>query len=154
MKVKIKISKADSNGHVNKSNDQVEISIPLKYFSNTKFGGFSMNANGNGKYFGPNQNWGGPVSGDLVLFENCENPYFAYITSWTQDWTVRECKLIFICFKHELIERVIDGIKEEPQDTSIVLKHLIPIIGFDKAVDVCFDLTKKKLYSEIEKIKY
>lgn len=153
MKVKIKIDKVKDGG-VFTSNNTIEISLPLSYWPTSQRGGFSMNAqDGQGSYFGPNQMFGGPKSGELVLFDNSKTnkPYYAFITSYTQDWVSRKGDLIFVCFRSEITDRIIEGIKVNPQPTEVVFKHMLPLLGFDKTVDLCCELAKNKIHNLINK---
>ncbi len=139
--MKINISIDDVvNDETRLGSKTVEISLPISWHSASERYGFNMKSNGIGSYMGPNQMFGGPVGGELVLFDNTERPFYAIITNWTQDHVTRECKLKFLCWKGAFWSRVEDGVfnamVNEELHADDLLKFCYHAFGFDRTVDL------------------
>jgi hypothetical protein len=77
-KIKLNILGSDvtKDGSVTLSNKRHEIKLPLSYWRTSEYSGFSMDKDGNGSYLGMAQNFGGPIGGDLVLFDTAKTSFY------------------------------------------------------------------------------
>jgi len=158
-KIKVNRSIVDSKGNITKSNDTFDMELPIKSCLSSKVGGFWMAPNGKGSYNGPNQMFGGPKGGELVLFDNVNGrQYYGLITSMTQGWHSRECKVEFLCFRNEIGSICLDGLKREFLENTITEKQLIDnliyLFGFTKAFDIRIDMAKEDIKKFINNYKY
>jgi hypothetical protein len=147
MKVKINLSLPDAKNHMLESDQKIEISLPIKAWIASKFGdSFRMSQDGNGAYLGPNQMFGGPKGGDLILYDNPKTrEYYAVMTSMTQDWHQRSGKVQFICFRDEIVNRIVIDLRENPQPYEDIIKHMSPMLGLDGAVRLCTVIASDKV---------
>lgn len=148
--VNITMSKVSKEGEVSDSNQDVEITVPPSNWNASDISGFSMQQDGNGSYFGPNQMFGGPKGGELVLFPNKKNgrAFYAIITSMTQDWHSRTCGLRFLCWRDELFPRIKDGLFFDAMQHKLTYEQIMPIAnkmyGFEEAVDLCIEIAREQ----------
>jgi hypothetical protein len=154
-KIKLNILGSDvtKDGSVTLSNKRHEIKLPLSYWRTSEYSGFSMDKDGNGSYLGMAQNFGGPIGGDLVLFDTAKTSFYGIVTGMTQDYDIRKCSVKFLCFQNQLLSRILEEIKfgmiEEKLSVEDALKNILPMIGFDKSLDVCFEASKMKMLNFI-----
>lgn len=154
MKILIQQNTVDEDLIVRESKKQREIELPIRWHKTSKDFGFSMNKDGKGSYFGGNQMFGGPRSGELVYFDTAEPPYIAIIDFWTQDHVSRKCKLSFLCWKSDfwnyLQEGFIQaGIKGELEDKEI-MQYSWSTLGSELAIDIQFAISETRINNFIK----
>lgn len=152
MEVEIYINKPNKENHFFKSDRKFPIELPLKFWDASKFGGnFSLYQDGTGAYCGPSQMFGGPQGGDLIFFKNGTGRHiYALMTSMTQNWDTRSGKIHIVCFEDELIPRITEALKTDPQPYEDIIKNLKPWMGLDKSVDLCFDIARSVMNNYID----
>lgn len=149
MDIEIEIVKDDvkDDGSVYQGCGKTKIKVPIRWWSASEHRGFSLYKNGKGSYLGTSQMFGGPQGGELVCFEGKINaPLIAIMTGMTQDWDTRKGSLEFVCLKKDFWDRVKTGLIvkgiEKPELQDEIFKHSNQIFGFEKAVDMQFEIAK------------
>lgn len=137
-------------------NKLMNVKLPIRWYKTSEVYGFSMNKDGKGSYLGPNQNWGGPVSGDLVLFNTNKKPFVAIITYYTQDYVTRKCELEFLCWLSDFWKNVKSGliqagISNEIEDSKI-FKYTSDTFSLDTAAEVSIEISKAKMKKYIQSL--
>jgi hypothetical protein len=157
--VEIKINRCEirKDGSHYPSEKMTEVELPMKCWRTSTMSGFNMGPDGKGRYCGPNQMFGGPKGGEIVLYDNVDGiPYYALITSMTQGWHSRECNLEFLCWHSDMKDRILDGIVRAANAGEItdgdVIKHASELIGFDRAVNICIKMARMRIHKFIDSL--
>jgi hypothetical protein len=144
-----------SNAFFDKS---FNIPYPLRIWKTSSCSGFTMGKDGIGRYCGPNQMFGGPNGGDLVLFDNLRGvkPYYAVIVRTTQGWHSRTGDLNFLTFSNKMYsvikESIIDSFSKRKITHKEVWDMSYKIGGFKMATDISSEVAKIDLHNYINSI--
>ena len=152
MKIKVCFSIPNEKKQLVKSDNQVELTLPLTILKSSSYGdAFTMQENGRGKYFGPTQMFGGPKGGELVLFDNYQDrKFYAIILFTIQTNVYRKGDIFFFCFEDEIVDRIMEGVINSDNSYEDVMNHITKLISFEHAADACVGMAKNKLKTLIE----
>lgn len=145
-------SAVDENGRTSFTGNRMDVPYPLKYWETSKFSSpfdfYWYTNTATGKYHGPNQNFGGPKDDDIVLYDKgTDNPFFAIITDYTQDYVSRECKLKILFSEKEYWDCVKESFRYMYKNDIITKSEfeneMIRVFGIDKGTEICNKTTKQ-----------
>jgi len=156
MNIRVAQNSVSETGRVTESGKKVTISLPVRWYNTSERSGFNMYGNGKGTYFGPNQMFGGPSTGELVLFNSKTKPYIAIISGMSQDYVKRECTLEFLCYLSDFWKNVekgliLAGVSGTINDNDI-FKYTCETFSLDKAIDLSICVANERMKKHLASV--